>query len=264
MGWVEDLIDEAIEAVVKPIMKFFRDLANSIVSVFDSIVDFFKDLVLKPVRGIDKMIADIKEIVCFIQKLPNRLSNIQNGVSNIFAGIVDQFEALGTAFEWGYRDTKNILIYTGEFVNTYIQCMVKMIKNFYKCVLFYIIDVFGKLLMLPFRICMWAAYTYFRVDLYPLEQFVWNIIDWIDSLIFSLIGLHVARYPKSIQDDCYTCVRLKREAVREKADELEYTFTKRIPDLMTNGPGACKIRRGKAQLDEVSRMPTARHPREIP
>jgi hypothetical protein len=264
MGWVDDLIDDAVNAVVEPIYNWFRSMGNSIASVFNDIGQFFKDLVMAPIDGIDKMIADINEIVCFIKILPKRLQNIQHGVNNIFVGIVEQFEALGTAIELGYKDTKNLLIYTGEFVNTYIQCMVKMIKNFYKCAIFYVLEVFGKLLMLPFRIFMWIAYTYFRVDLYSLEQGVWDIINWIDKIVFSFIGIHFAHYPKSIREDCYTCVRLKREAVREKANDLDYTFTKTIPELMTNSSGACKIRRGKDQLDEVSKMPTARHPDNIP
>ena len=264
MGWVDDLIDEAVSAVVEPIYNWFRDLGNSIASIFTDIAQFFKDLVMAPIDGIDRMIADINEIVCFIQKLPNRLYNIQHGVNNIFVGIVEQFEALGTAIELGYKDTKNLLVYTGEFISTYIQCVVKLVKNFYKCAIFYLLEVFGKLLMLPFRICMWIAYTYFGIDLYPVEKMMWNIIYWIDGIIFSYVGVHIAHYPQSIREDCYTCIRLKREVVKEKADDLDYTFTKTIPDLMTNSSGACKIRRGKAQLDEVSRLPIARHPNEIP
>lgn len=263
MGWIQDAIDFAVNGAAETIYNWFRTMGNSIASVFNDIGQFFKDLVMAPIDGIDKMIADIDEIVCFIQKLPNRLYNIQHGVNNIFVGIVEQFEAIGTAIELGYKDTKNLLIYTGEFVNTYIQCMVKMIKNFYKCAIFYVLEVFGKLLMLPFRIFMWIAYTYFRVDLYSIEQGVWDIINWIDGTIFSYVGVHIAKYPQSIQDDCYTCVRLKREAVKEKADNLTYTLTKTIPELINNGSGACKIRRGKAQLDEVGSMPTARHPIEI-
>lgn len=260
MGWIQDAIDAAVE----PVMNWFRNMGNDIVGVFTRIGDFFKNLVLTPIDGIDKMIADINEIVCFIQKLPNRLYNIQRGVNNIFVGIVEQFEALGTAIELGYKDTKNLLIYTGEFVNTYIQCIVKLVKNFYKCALFYMLEVFGKLLMLPFRILMWIAYTYFSIDLYPFEKQMWNTINWVDRIIFSFTGIHFAHYPQSIREDCYTCIRLKREAVREKADDLDYTFTKTIPELMTDSSGACKIRRGKDQLDEVGKIPTARHPNQIP
>lgn len=263
MGWFQRLIDKIVQSVIDPIVEWFKNLGRSIARIFESIGDFFVDLIMKPIRGIERMIADINEIVCFIKKLPNRLANIQSGVNNIFTGIIDQFEALGTAFELGYTDTKNLFVYTGEFLNTYIQCMVKMISNFYKCAVFYILDVIGKVMMLPFRICMWAVYNFFNINLYPLEQSIWDGIEMVDSMIFSVIGVHIAHYPKSVRDDCYTCIRLKREAVRERAEELNTTFTETIPDLFYYGKGGCKIRRGKAQLDEVGRLPTARHPSEI-
>ena len=261
--WVKDLIDEALQPVYEWAKNTVTSVGQGIADAFNWIGDFFTEMILAPMNGIDKMIADFEEIACFINKMPPRIANIQSGVSNILNGVINQFEALGIAIELGYKDTKNLLVYTGEFISTYVQCIVKMIKNFYKCAIFYIIEVIGKVIALPFRICMWAIHNFIGVDLYPLSKSFWETIEVLDGFIFSVIGIHIAHYPKSIREDCYTCIRLKREAVREKADDLDYTFTKTIPDLMTYNKGACQIRRGKAQLDEVGNMPTARPPSEI-
>lgn len=263
MGWIDDLIDNALRPVYDWARNTVSEVGRAIGRAFSFISDFFKEMILTPINGIDKMIADFEEIACFINKLPNRLANIQAGVSNIFNGVIGQFEALGVAIELGYKDTKNLLVYTGEFLNTYVQCIVKMVKNFYKCAIFYVLEVFGKLIALPFRIGMWAIYNFTGVNLYPVEKKIWEVIGAIDGFVFSIIGIHIAHYPKSIREDCYTCIRLKREAVREKADDLDYTFTKTIPNIMTYNKGACQIRRGKAQLDEVGRMPIARPPSEV-
>jgi hypothetical protein len=263
MGWIDDLIDDALMPVYDWARNIVSSVGRSIAGAFNAIGDFFKEMIMAPINGIDKMIADFEEIACFIKKLPPRIANIQSGVGNILTGVINQFEALGVAIELGYTDTKNLLVYTGEFISTYVQCLVKMTKNFYKCAIFYILEVIGKIIALPVRICFWAIYKFVGVDLYPLGEWLWALVDAIDGVIFSITGLHIAHYPFSIRDECYTCIRLKREAVREKADDLDYTFTKTIPDLMTYNKGACQIRRGKAQLDEVGRMPTARPPSEV-
>jgi len=265
MGWIDDAIDDAIDKVMKPFRRWvqntIRSISNGIVSGFNEITGFFKDLIMKPIDGIDKMIADMKEIVCFIKKMPPRVSNIQHGFNNIFNGIGDKFEALGISIGLGYKDTKVLIKYAGEYVLKYIECLLKFIKNFYKCAVFYFMDFVGIVIYLPIRIILWFFDHIMGYSLYEVESKIWKQLDIVNDFIFSIIGFHVLHFPKSIREDCYMCKRLKPSVLQEKSDNLQTTVNKTIPEIMNKS--GCRIRRGKRQLDEVGKFPNARWPEEI-
>jgi len=265
MGWIDDLIKEAVDAVLDPFKKWVKNtiksIGDGIVSGFNSIADFFSDLIMKPIRGIDDMIEDMKEIVCFIKKMPPRVSNIQHGFNNIFNGIGDKFEALGVSIGLGYRDTKTLMIYASEYLLKYIECLMKFIKNFYKCAIFYFLDLVGKVIYLPIRIILWFFDHVFGYSLYDTESKIWDQMEVINDAFFAVSGFHILHFPKQIREDCYMCKRLKSSALQEKSDDLQTTVKETIPDIMNKA--GCRIRRGKRQLDEVGKFPNARWPKDV-
>jgi len=263
-GWVEDLINDAIDFIVDeifgaikrevigPIEKFFTEQWNQIEKAFtdlfkevtDGITAIFKEIEKwfeEDVIGFfndaaDAVVSVVDEIVSEIEKLGPRIENIGVGLEEIFMGIGYQFVELGEGIGESVEGTGEVLYFSFEYIKTYLTCSIKFIKNFYKCVFFYIIDAIGKLLYLPVRIVMWIMYTFFRLDAYGIEKQVWDGLETLDTIFFELFGLHIIYYPKKIRDDCYTCIRLKSSVVGNKSREVNKTIAQIIPNLFSSNP----------------------------
>ena len=264
MGWIDDLINDAVDWIVDeilgsirkyvigPVEKFFTDQWNKIEKAFtdlfkevtDGITAIFKEIEKwfeEDVIGFfndaaDAVVSVVDEIVAEMEKLGPRIENIGVGLEEIFLGIGYQFVELGEGIGESVEGTGEVLYFSFEYIKTYLNCSIKFIKNFYKCVFFYIIDAIGKLLYLPVRILMWVMYTFFRLDTYGIEKQVWDGLENLDTIFFELFGVHIIYYPKKIRDDCYTCIRLKSSVVGNKSREVNKTISQIIPNLFSSNP----------------------------
>jgi hypothetical protein len=91
---------------------------------------------------------------------------------------------------------------------------------------------------------------------------IWGVaFNNIDTFIYSILGFRIGSFPKSIQEDCFTCVRLKNAAVSKKADELSDTFKIEIPKIMSVA-GDYEFGRAKRQFNESSKV-IVREPRDV-
>ena len=263
-GWVEDLINDAIDWVVdelfeaikrevigpiedfftdawKTIEKFFTDLlkevTDEITSIFKLIEEWFEEEVIGFFNdAADAVVSVVDEIVAEIEKLGPRVENIGYGLEEIFVGIGYQFVELGEGIGESVEGTGEVLHYSFEYLKRYIICSVKFLKNLYKCIFFYILHAIGKLLYLPVRIVLWIMYTFLRFDAYGIEKQVWDGLEMLDTMFFELFEVHIIHYPKKIRDDCYTCIRLKSSTVGNKSSEVNETISKIIPNLFSSNP----------------------------
>ena len=155
-GWVEDLINDAIDWVVdelfasikkhviRPIEKFFTDtwkkiekfftdllqeVTDGITFIFKEIEDWFEEEVIGFFNdAADAVVSVVDEIVGEIEKLGPRVENIGVGLEEIFIGIGYQFIELGEGIGESIEGTGEVLHYSFEYVKRYIMCSVKFLK----------------------------------------------------------------------------------------------------------------------------------------
>ena len=267
---------KAIDDFLKPIKKFpdeIKKLGDDIEDgakevgdeVKDAAEDAMQDLIVKPfaklTAGIDALIQDFLRIVCFLNNVPARFANIGAGFDSVFKGVEEEFVALGYAIELGYNSIASLIFHASLYVRSYLDCGMKMITNFGDCFFFYILEVVGQVLYLPFRIIMWVFITFFSFSLYETEKQIWKSIYDLNDSLFPYLGFHIAHYSKSVRDKCYTCVRLRDEVVSFKANEVDKTFKKDIPNIFRRN--RTQFKKSQRHLAESVAYPSARQPRYV-
>jgi hypothetical protein len=108
---------------------------------------------------------------------------------------------------------------------------------------------------------MWVFITFFSFSLYETEKQIWNSIYDLNDSLFPYLGFHIAHYSKSVRDKCYTCVRLRDEVVSFKANQVDKTFKKDIPDIFRRK--RTQFKKSQRHLAESVAYPSARQPRYV-
>jgi hypothetical protein len=170
-----------------------------------------------------------------------------------FKGILDIIEGswklfVGTLKALGTKLIPDIFdgVFTfAVFGISWMMCLFKNITNLQACMFYYILEIFGQILYLPIRLLLWVA-SQFKINLYPIEKFIWDKIEYIDSIIFNYGGFHICHYPKSIREQCYKCRRVKISALDKHTAPLVRDLTVTVPKLLS--PGLQQIIKGGTEL----------------
>jgi len=273
MNKMGDAVKSTGDAVLK---KIADDIGDPIVSlgdefkkipdkVFKPINQFMEKAVLDPIMslidGIDDTITNFIRIICFMKATPNRFRNLGTAFDEVFNGVAHEFVALGYAFELGFDSISSLVYYTAIFVETYLGCIVKILSNSLECLPFYILDVIGQILYLPVRILLWVVDTFLGIDLYNVEKRTWKGLMDFDDIIYSSTGFHIARYPKEIRDNCYTCTTLKKSVLTERKKNVDITFEQKIPAQL--GKSKPIFDKSKKHFNEVFAYPHSKEPKDV-
>jgi hypothetical protein len=200
------------------------------------------------IGDIGKAFRFLDVVIDFFQSIPRRVTNLGNGFNDIFNGIGSEFVALGMGVELGFGDIVTLIQYTFEFLITYITCGVYFLSNIRNCFFYYLLEIVGQILYLPFRILLWVL-NLFGINLYGIVDNIWIAFDDLDTYVYTLAGFHIIHYPKSIREQCYVCKRLKVKVLTNKAHDISDDFKYKIPEIMTRG--IATINQGKRELDSV-------------
>ena len=164
------------------------------------------------------------------------------GISEVIGGIGATFMGTLEVLAVSIADIFDGIVTSFEFAITNLICGIKLLGNFHKCFMYYILDIIGQIMYLPFRIALWAFYTFLNYDLYKTEKDIWDIAYYIDDGIYSVVGFSVAHYPKSVNDTCYNCCRVKSSALVDRGNKINDDIMKTAPNLLI--PGINLIMRG--------------------
>ena len=264
---IEDIIDE-IKREFESMIEKIEDIPGFIEDIFDEIIGDIERLaqeklddLKRPFKGIDSMIKDFQSLLCWVKTLPVRIDLILNGIDNIFVGVGEQLEIYIQAFEMGVDETGTLANYSGALVKSYIACIEKFIVNLYKCFLYYMVDLFFKLLYLPVILILWIA-SLFGINGYPMDESFWKTMKTLDAFVYNNAKFHILEFPESIKDDCYRCTRLRKEVVEYQANHLDRVFNEDIPKKLKSSKGVKTIKRGQKQFDEVIAL-NPRHPKRV-
>lgn len=272
---IKDKIVSPIQGIINGMKRDFENMINKIKGIPGAIEDIFDGIMgeidglarraledlKRPFRGVDSMIQDFQRMLCWVETLPVRINLILDGIDNIFVGIGEQLEIYIQAFEMGVDETGTLVNYSGIFVKSYIDCIEKFIVNLYKCFLYYMIDLFFKLLYLPVILILWIA-SLFGVNGYPMEESFWKTMKTLDAFVYNNAKFHILEFPESIKDDCYRCTRLRKEVVEYQANHLDRVFNEDIPKKIKSSKGVKTMKRGQKQFNEVNEF-NPREPKRV-
>tara|TARA_B100000927_G_C16408379_1_gene446294 strand:- start:512 stop:1138 length:627 start_codon:yes stop_codon:yes gene_type:complete len=91
------------------------------------------------------------------------------------------------------------------------MCGVNGIVNLPQCFLWYMLDIAGRIIYLPFRITFWFLEYLTEIELTKIEKDVWCFLEEIDQYIYKPepdglgTGIHIIHFPDSVILKCYTC-----------------------------------------------------------
>lgn len=231
---VEDAIDDVGDAV--------KDMADKTKQSFVKSVNVLRDTIKKsilktfdPTKGINDVISEFNKMVKFFNTVPRRVNNVFDGIGGIFYGIGVTIEGIGKSIGLGFYEIGLLFAYIGEFITTYLECIVKMLINLWSCFFYYIVEMFLQILYLPVRIMLWCSKHIFGIDLYQREKQAFDGLYDMSYLMYKYTGYHFMYWPKPIRERCFVCVRLKTSTVSRKAKQVDAKFSKDIPGYIKKG-----------------------------
>ena len=272
---VKPITDE-LEGAIKEIPKIFKPPLDTIENALQTAGEEIEkglnialdEAVKKPIgeltSGIDVMLHNIIRIICFMNKMPCRFRNLFATFDNLFKGIIEEFSALGQAMDLGFANNSSLIYYLSIFIGSYIQCMRQLAQNMLFCLPFFLLQIFGQILYLPIRLILWIFSTYLYINLYAIEARVWKGLQTVDDALFRIFQIHIIHFPKSVRESCFTCIRLKESAVRNRNRSKKDT-DREARDIITNKDGKRqKIPQAFKHFQEVFRFQDARPPERVP
>lgn len=82
----------------------------------------------------------------------------------------------------------------------FAQCGWYWFVNIKQCFFWYLLDIIGNILYLPFGILLW----FLPILEQPADLF-WNTLDDLDCMVFDITGYHFMHYSPTIIKNCYSC-----------------------------------------------------------
>ena len=123
------------------------------------------------------------------------IENYKEGIANPIKAITKFGKSIGNGIA-------NIGKYIGQlFVSlfSYIECGFYKIINLPRCMGWYMLEVFGYIMYIPWAFFFWVC------SLEYYEKQLWKIADQIDCFCYASTGYHVFHYSDSIIKKCYKC-----------------------------------------------------------
>jgi len=148
-------------------------------------------------------------------------------------GVFEEVVAFGQAMEMGFDSVAALVYYFSVYVGSYLTCGVQFVSNIFTCLPYYLLEITGQILYLPIRLLLWLLFLA-QVDLYPAEKNTWNGLKTINDFLRPIIGFHIIHFPERIRKNCYTCVRLRDDALSGQKKRTDKVWNKDIPDKLND------------------------------
>ena len=248
---IGDSIKNAFEKPFNKMKDGINKFANDVKSAFERIPAEAQKLLKKdPLNGIvGKMIDFGDKIDKAFTEVPRRFNKFGKAFRDIFEGVGLEIKGVFDGLGDGFDDIGILLKYFGIFLQTYVECGVKYIRNFTSCVFYYIIDAILRMLYLPVSFSLWLLKSYANKDLYRTEALFWTYMWKLNDFIYSLAKFNILKWPKSVRDLCYNCDRLKVAALKREAEYVDYDFRHGIANKLQAGKD--KINQAKDEFLQV-------------
>jgi hypothetical protein len=179
--------------------------------------------------------VDIGKFFGKISKFFSIPGKVGSAFDDIFRGVVNEFVGVPKGIWLGALDFSVFVQYVWEFFITNFTCGMKLLQNIQYCIIYYIFDVLGQILYLPWRITFWIVDKLIPGSGSEIEKKIWRNLDIVDRWTISNLGFHIIHFSKSVRDTCYNCKRLKPMVFIGKADDIVSDLGEPIIPLLVNG-----------------------------
>lgn len=180
------------------------------------------------------MIKKLMMLPIMIVKLVVRFDKVGAGLLLILEGVLQEVIELPMGLMYLGIDIALLVQAILLFSVTNFFCGLKLMTNFTSCIIYYVLEMLGKLFyVLPSL--MFYAFEKLGMGGYYIERTIWNKLEYLDRLTIDYLGFHIIHFPKSIRDKCFNCKRLKPGAFVRKTTELANDLVDPIIPLTTGG-----------------------------
>ncbi len=200
------------------------------------------------IKEVKDAITNLERIGCLANSLKPRISNVKEGTIQYTKGGVEFISAVKKSAEISKNEIFLTLEYIGIFIFTHLTCAILLLYKLPMCIIFYTLDMLGKIAYLPISIILWCTITLFNIDLYPLEIDAWKSLNDMDCYAYRVFGIRIIHFPKWVRDDCYICKTLKPSVVSNQNKKIKVAFKETIPKLLATA-GRDKMNKGTRHFE---------------
>lgn len=174
---------------------------------FEKIANDMQDLrkvYRRNTTGYLKEYQKIKRIIPLIKLIKTAKPKLK-GVGKIFAPLIKPFISIGNFFIKTTNGLFKIINMVLDLINKvvfYAKCGFMLLINFFivPCVFWYLLNLFGAIIYMPFAFIFWFIGINDIV-----EDYVWGTIYVFDEFVHDFSGYHFAHFPDFINKQCFSC-----------------------------------------------------------
>lgn len=249
----------------------FSILASMYIGIQSSAVEGMIADIEGAITAVEGAIADVYTVAEFTLSLYvfyevlAHLQTFGEGVVDLVEGTGKEFVGFFEGGGMALRDIITFIITSVFYVSELIICTVKTLQNFPTCFFWYVIQIFGIILYLPFRFLFWL------LGLGRVEDIIWSKLYDLDKQFYNATGghksndqcsgYHFLHYPCWIVDACYRC---RNDEGKPMADMKKYydsneQFLKDLGIVSTKHGNVNDVQGGRLKtllIDPLSQMAT--------
>jgi hypothetical protein len=178
---------------------------------------------LTPSDPLGKLSAAIKNIT-------KQFKNITTGFGKMKSGLEGEIPALKRGVNRGVNDIEYLFKFTGEFLNSHLKCVLQFIVNFSGCAKYYIADICWDIFCVIPKLIVYGIWLFIYKNIY---QDITHAYDYImipaDKMMKSATGYSFLTWPDNVRRTCYSCIRLKKEVLNKKSQQVDNDFKVKLP-----------------------------------
>jgi hypothetical protein len=177
----------------------------SLIIIITSIIGEFSRFEIKEGFDIGDLFSGIKKMFTFIPDTFNIVTGIFKKIFSIFELIFTKIPVfLGKILIWAFVEVPWWMI-------QYVICAWYKLLALPDCFLWYMLEIIGKIIYLPFRLTFWILDVIISrsgiedINIQGSVDKLWWFIDDIDHFQYPLTNFHIVHYPDDIIQKCYRC-----------------------------------------------------------
>lgn len=203
----------------------------------ESFIGMIKSL-LKMVAMIPKLILNVDGILLF---MVNSVIGSVEIISGTSLALILGMESLVK----GMNQMGTFILYVLEFILTHLLCFIKILFQAPSCIIWYVIEIFGKILYIAPTI-VFSILDIIGLNGSSIEKTIWSWLESLDDIVYNFVGLNIIHFPFSIRNKCYNCRRLKMNAVGEQFSKTFHILGREF--TQDASPGAKMMKGGGKRL----------------
>jgi hypothetical protein len=179
----------------------------------------------------------ILKIVPIGVNIARRGKTIAQGFKEVAEGIINTIKNAALLTVITGVDTIRYVSQLFIYLFKVLLCSVTLMINFPKCVIFYFVDLIMYIVLMIALSVLFIIDVFLQIKSYTglsaVEFFmkILETLEYIDSIIYSKLSIHIIHYPDSIINRCYRCSMMGDTTEYKKASKRVFNdYFVRIPN----------------------------------